>query len=53
MPSAVAPSSSVDSTAQLTWGAPNPRNAVDGTVCESTLRATILTAGTLYGPAAG
>jgi hypothetical protein len=31
-------------------GLPNPRNAVDGTVCDSTLRATIRTVGQLYGP---
>ena len=40
-----------DSTAQICCGLPKPRNAVDGTVCESTLRATIRTAGTRYGPA--
>ena len=50
-PSASAASSIVDSTAQLTCGAPNPRNAVDGTVCDRTLRATMRTAGTAYGPA--
>ena len=53
MPSALAPSSSVDSTAQLICGLPNPRKAVDGTVCERMERARIRTAGTLYGPAAG
>ncbi len=52
MPSARAPSSRVDSPAQLICGLPNPRNAVDGTVWDSTPRETIRTAGTLYGPAA-
>ena len=40
----------LDSTAQICWGLPNPRNAVDGTVCDSTLRATIRVAGHRYGP---
>ena len=39
-----------DSTAQICCGLPKPRNAVDGTVCDSTLRATIRTAGHRYGP---
>jgi hypothetical protein len=39
-----------DSTAQICCGLPKPRKAVDGTVCERTLRATIRTAGMLYGP---
>ena len=47
MPSALAPSSSVDSTAQLICGLPNPRKAVEGTVCERIDRARIRTAGTL------
>ena len=53
MPRRRAPSSSVDSTAQLTCGLPKPRKAVEGTVCDSTERARIRTAGTLYGPAPG
>ena len=53
IPSARAPSSRFDSTAQLTCGLPKPRKAVDGIVCERTLRATIRAAGTRYGPAAG
>jgi hypothetical protein len=39
-----------DSVAQICCGLPNPRKAVDGTVCDSTLLATIRTAGQLYGP---
>ena len=43
-------SSMFDSTAQICWGLPNPRKAVDGVVCERTLRATIRIAGVRYGP---
>ena len=39
-----------DSTAQLICGLPKPRKAVEGTVCDSTLRAMIRAAGQLYGP---
>ena len=39
-----------DSTAQICWGLPNPRNAVDGTVWERMPWATIRTFGTRYGP---
>jgi hypothetical protein len=39
-----------DSTAQICWGLPKPRNAVDGTVCERMLRARMRAAGTRYGP---
>ena len=39
-----------DSTAQLICGLPKPRMAVEGTVCDSTLRALIRAAGQLYGP---
>ena len=53
IPIARAASSRFDSTAQFTCGLPKPRNAVDGTVWDRTLRARIRTAGTLYGPAAG
>ena len=48
--SSLAASFMFDSTAQICWGLPKPRNAVEGTVCESTLRATIRTFGTRYGP---
>ena len=41
----------LDSTAQICWGLPKPRNAVDGTVCDSTLRATIRVGGTAIRPA--
>ena len=50
MPSSRAASFMFDSTAQICCGLPKPRNAVEGTVCESTLRARIRTAGTRYGP---
>ena len=50
MPSSRAASFMFDSTAQICWGLPNPRNAVDGTVCDRTLRATIRAAGVRYGP---
>ena len=50
--SARAASSMFDSVAQICCGLPKPRNAVDGTVCDRTLRATIRTAGIAYGPAA-
>ncbi len=43
-------SSMFDSTAQICCGLPNPRKAVDGVVCERTLRATIRIAGVRYGP---
>ncbi len=46
MPRALAPSSRFDSTAQLTCGLPNPRNAVAGVVWERMLRERIRTAGT-------
>ena len=39
--------------ASLAGGAPNPRNAVEGVVCERTLRARIRAAGTRYGPQPG
>ena len=45
-----AASSMFDSTAQICCGLPKPRNAVEGTVCERTLRARIRTFGTRYGP---
>ena len=45
-----AASSMFDSTAQFCCGLPKPRKAVDGTVCDSTLRATIRAAGQSYGP---
>ena len=47
---AVAASEMFDSTAQLICGLPKPRNAVDGTVCERTVRARMRAAGQLYGP---
>ena len=50
MPSVRAASSMFDSTAQICCGLPNPRNAVEGTVCDSTLRATTRAAGQRYGP---
>ena len=50
MPRARAASSMFDSTAQICCGLPKPRNAVEGTVWDSTLRATMRTAGTRYGP---
>ena len=50
MPSAWAASFMFDSTAQICCGLPKPRNAVEGTVCERTLRARIRTFGTRYGP---
>jgi len=53
IPSARAPSSMFDSTAQLTCGLPKPRNAVDGVVWERTLRPTTRPDGTRYGPHAG
>ena len=50
MPSSRAASFMFDSTAQICCGLPKPRNAVEGTVWESTLRARIRTSGTRYGP---
>ena len=50
MPSLRAASFMFDSTAQICCGLPKPRNAVDGTVWDRTLRAKIRTAGTAYGP---
>ena len=50
MPSARAASSMFDSTAQICCGLPKPRNAVEGTVCDRTLRAKIRTAGTAVRP---
>ena len=50
MPRARAASSMFDSTAQISCGLPKPRNAVEGTVCDRMLRATMRTAGTRYGP---
>ena len=51
IPSARDASSMFDSTAQICCGLPKPRNAVDGTVCDRTLRARMRTAGMAYGPA--
>ena len=45
-PSVRAASSMFDSPAQICCGLPKPRKAVDGTVWDSTLRATMRTAGT-------
>ena len=50
MPRTCDASSMFDSTAQICCGLPNPRKAVDGVVCERTLRATIRIAGVRYGP---
>ncbi len=52
MPSRSAASSMFDSPAQICCGLPKPRKAVDGTVCDRMLRATIRAAGTMYGPTA-
>ena len=49
-PRARAASFMFDSTAQFGWGAPKPRKAVAGGVCERMLLATIRAAGTRYGP---
>ncbi len=50
MPRIAAASSMFDSTAQICCGLPKPRNAVEGIVCDRMLRATIRTAGIMYGP---
>ena len=51
MPRMPAASFMFDSIAQICCGLPKPRKAVDGTVCDRTLRARIRTAGVMYGPA--
>ena len=53
MPSSRAASFMFDSTAQICCGLPKPRNAVEGTVWESTLRARIRTFGHAVRPVRG